>query len=253
MQTLSPAAQDIVNRYLKLPLGNGTINAPYFNNQRAKVRAGLAALVGKGLPEEIALEAEVLARAQKFPITTAADLDIKKFLVTNNLGVDCSALTYYVLRYEGIIKHKKDLQSALKFPEVKNWFRKFIVKLRPSQNINVAVLGAPENSFAINKNEIQPGDLIFMWNTGLEHKLNHVLIITEVNEKHLTYAHSFRWRNEGQYDHGVRLGSISWTDPTTPLLEDVWIEKNQTGISNDTWQHAREAERFEIRRLNILK
>lgn len=210
-------------------------------------------MVGKGTPEEIALEAEVEARAKHFPIGSANEADIKKFLVEQNLGVDCSALAYYVLRYEGIVKNKKDLQSSLHFPQAKNLFRKLIVKLRPSENVNVAVLGDDQNSRVITKKEIQAGDLIFMWNTGLDKKLNHVLIVTEVNENTLTYVHSFRWRNEGQYDHGVRTGTITWNNPSASLLDDTWTEKNKTGADNDTLQHAREAEKFEIRRLKVLE
>lgn len=252
MSSLSPAAQAIVQKYLELPLIGAKVNAPYFNNQRSKMRAGLAVMIGKGNPEDLALEAELAARTKNFPIATASEIDVKKFLVEQNLGVDCSAFAYYVLRYEGIAKHNKDLQSSLYFPQAKNLFRKLIVKLRPVENISVAVLGDDHNSRIISKSELQAGDLIFFWNTGLDKKLNHLLVVTDVNGGSLIYAHSFRWRNEGQYDHGVRQGTISWTDPTTSLLEDSWIEKNQTRTNNDTFLHAQEAERFEIRRLNIF-
>lgn len=253
MSSLSPAAQAIVQKYLQLPLVGTKVNAPYFNNQRSKVRAGLAVMIGKGNPEDIALEAEVEARAKHFPITTANELDVKKFLVEQNLGIDCSAFAYYVLRYEGIVKSNQDLQSSLFFPQAKNLFRKLIVKLRPVENISVAVLGDDHNSRVISKSELQAGDLLFFWNTGLDKKLNHLLVITEVNNNSLTYAHSFRWRNEGQYDHGVRTGTISWNNFNTSLLDDTWTEKNKSGADNDTLQHAREAERFEIRRLRVLE
>ncbi len=253
MSTLSPAAQAIVEKYLQLPLVGTKVNAPYFNNQRSKVRAGLAALIGKGNPEDIALEAELTARTKHFPITTATATDVKKFLVEQNLGVDCSAFAYYVLRYEGIVKNKKDLQSSLHFPQAKSLFRKLIVRLRPVENISVAVLGDDHNSRVITKKEIQAGDLLFFWNTGLDKKLNHLLVVTEINENTLTYTHSFRWRNEGQYDHGVRTGTITWKNTTTSLLDDTWTEKNKTGTDNDTLQHAREAEKFEIRRLKVLE
>lgn len=252
MSSLTSAAQTIVNKYLQLPLSGTKVNAPYFNNQRSKVRAGLAVMVGKGTPEEIALEAEVAARAKHFTINSAPEADVKKFLVEQNLGVDCSAFVYYVLRYEGIVKNKKDLQSSLYFPQAKSLLRKLIVKLRPSTNVSVAVLGDNHNSQVISKQEIQAGDLIFLWNTGPDKKLNHVLLVTEANEHRLTYAHSFRWRTEGQFDHGVRTGTIAWTNPESSILNDVWTEKNITGPENDTYQHAREAERIEIRRLNLL-
>lgn len=253
MSSLSPAAQAIVQKYLQLPLVGTTVNAPYFNNQRSHVRAGLPVMVGKGTPEEIVLEAEVQARAKHFVITGAPETEIKKFLVEQNLGVDCSALAYYVLQPEVHAKKNLDLRSSLHFPQAKNIFRKLIIKLRPVQNVNVAVLGDDHNSRAITKQEIQAGDLLFFWNTGIDKKLNHVLVVTEVNNNLVTYVHSFRWRNEGRYDHGVRTGTIGWTNSNTNLLDDVWTEKNKSGTDNDTLQHAREAERFEIRRLKFLE
>ncbi len=251
MSSLSLPAQEIVAKYLRLPMLGAPVNAPYFNNQRVKTRGGLAVMVGKGTPEDLGLEAEIIAKSKNFSLSTASSEDIKKFLVDNNLGVDCSALAYYVLRYEGIMRVKKDLQSALNFPAA-NWFRRFIIKLRPSQNISVSVLGDATNSFVINKNDLQPGDLIFLWNTGTNRTLNHVLLVTDVSDRTIHYVHSFRWRNEGQYDHGVRTGSIMWTNPNSPLLDDVWVEKNQTGPANDTYQHACEAQKVEIRRLKIF-
>lgn len=252
MFSLTPAAEEIVEKYLKLPMIGAPVNAPYFNNQRTQIKGGLAVMVGKGTPEDIGLEAEIMAKSKGFDLAAASASQIKQFLCEQNLGVDCSALAYYVLRYEGIVRAKKDLQSALQFPEVKSWWRKFLVKLRPSQNINVAVLGAPENSVVIPKNEVEPGDLIFLWNTGPNKTLNHVLIVTKVDDRVITYVHSFRWRNEGKYDHGVRTGSITWTKPNADILNDVWIEKECSGTANDTLQHALEAKKVEIRRLKIF-
>lgn len=252
MSSLSSAAQEIVQNYLHLPLSGPRVNAPYFNNQRSKVRAGLAVMVGKGTPEEITLETTVQARATNFPITTASEAELKKFLVEQNLGVDCSALAYHILAREVTHKTKKNLAAQLFFPQAKNLFRKLIIKARPTQNISVAVLGDDHNSRVVTKPEIQAGDLIFMWNTGLDKKLNHVLLVTEVHKNTVTYIHSFRWRNEGQFDHGVRTGTIAWTNSESSVLDDVWTEKNITGPENDTYQHAREAERIEIRRLNLL-
>lgn len=253
MKTLTEQAQVVLEKYLQLPMLGAPVNAPYFNNDRVKTRAGLAATIGKGNPEDLALETEILAKTKRFPLETAPALEIKKFMTEHNLGVDCSALVYYVLRYEVLMRARQDLPSILKFPNATSLWRKLITKMRPVENTSVAVFGAPENSFVISKSEVQPGDFIVLWNTGLDHKLNHILLITEVNENEITYAHSFRWRTEGQYDHGVRVGTITWKNKTTPITDDLWVEKNQTNSANDTWQHAIEAQRVELRRLNCLR
>lgn len=253
MKTLSPAAMDVIAKYLKLPMLGEPISAPYFNNARTIKRGGLAATIGKGSPEELALEAELTARFQKFPISGSSAAEIKKFLVTNNLGVDCSALVFQIIKWETWARGKGDFEKSLVFPNTQTWWRRFVARFRTIENTSVAVLGDNANSKVITKAEVNPGDVIIFWNTGLDHKLNHILLITETSELGLTYLHSFRWRTDGQFDHGVRLGSITWKNLNTPLLEDTWTEKNKIGTDNETLQHAREAERVELRRFRVLE
>ncbi len=252
MKTLSPAAKDVIAKYLQLPMLGEPINAPYFNNARTIKRGGLAATIGKGSPEELALEVELTARFQKFPLSLIDGAEIKKFLVTNNLGVDCSALVFQVLKWETWARGKGDFEKNLIFPNTHTWWRRFVASFRTIENTSVAVLGNEANSQIITKAELNPGDVIIFWNTGLDHKLNHILLVTETHEQGLTYAHSFRWRTDGEFDHGVRTGTISWKNLGTSLLEDTWTEKNKIGTDNETLQHAHEAERVELRRFRVL-
>lgn len=252
MNTLAPAAQAVIDRYLRLPMLGEPVNAPYFNNQRVGVRGGLAVNIGKGSPEDIGLEAEIQAKLKHFPITTATTAEIKQFLVEQNLGVDCSALVFYVLKYEAWARNGHNFEGSLVFPQATTWWRRWLAKFRTIENTSVSVLGADANSRIVPTAEVAPGDLIFLWRTGLHHTLNHVLLVTAVSEHGLSYVHSFRWRTEGQYDHGVRTGTITWPNSPNLLLTAVWTEKNQTGQANDTFSHAQEAELVEIRRPRIF-
>ncbi len=85
MNTLSPEAEKIVEKYLLLPVGVGC-QTPYFNNRRTKIRGGLRALVGKGMPEEIAEEAEMFSIRERVGIKKMIAGDLKKFLVDHGLG-----------------------------------------------------------------------------------------------------------------------------------------------------------------------
>lgn len=61
---LSQLAQSIIYNYLHVPIGSRCV-CPYFNNRRSKIRGGLRALVGKGSPEDIKEEVEILSLKEK--------------------------------------------------------------------------------------------------------------------------------------------------------------------------------------------
>lgn len=252
MRTLSTEAQQVLHAYLQLPFTNKQVNAPYFNNQRSNVRGGLRALIGKGTPADIAEEAELIALREKITLSSLSDEQLKKFLVDHNLGVDCSALAYYTLAAELKARKNSDLKNNLFFPHAKNFVRRLLTRLRPAENVNVTVLGDDHNSAPVSLTHVQPGDLIILWQTGPEKKLNHVLVVHEVDGISIHYTHSFRWSKEGQYEHGARTGTITITDPAKSLLEQTWTEKKYQNSDNDTFKHAQAAAKLELRRLKIL-
>lgn len=253
MKTLTPAAQAVLDGYLQLPFAGKQVNAPYFNNQRSKVRGGLRALIGKGTPADIVEEAELIALRDRFSLTDVAETDLKKFLVDHNLGVDCSALAYYTLAAEVTAQKKIDLKKYLHFTHATNFVRRFLTRLRPAENVSVAVLADDKNTTPISLMHVQPGDMIILWQTGPEKKLNHVLLVHAVDGESIHYTHTFRWSKEGQYEHGAREGLIAITDPSKPLTEQKWVEKGQSGPTNDTYQHALLATKIEVRRLKVLE
>lgn len=257
MVSLSPPALSIINTYLALPFKTGPVPTPYYNNERLKLHAGLRALIGKGSPQDIMEEALIISLHNKINLDVMPPEAIKKFLVDNRLGVDCSALVYYALNAELKNRGRGSLGRALHFPLIKNPLRKLLAVLRPAENTNVATLAHPANSTAVPLQQCRAGDLIILKNTGPARSLQHILLVHSVDQvdgqiQTLHYTHSFAWKAEGKYDHGVRQGTILITNPNGNLLDQTWNEKNQTGDNNETYAHAKMAESLDLRRLKKL-
>ena len=261
-KTLFKSAQDVIYNYLHLPFSGHDINCPYFNNERARAHAGLRALIGKGSVEDIIEETQIIARRDKINLSVLTNEQLKQFLVNNNIGLDCSALVYYVLDAELQARGLGPLKKWLKFPFAKNPLRKLLAQLRPVENVGVNTFAHDSNSHAVSLSEIQPGDIIILLNTGQQHNLNHILLVHEVNDLTVPsfskeglggvhYTHSFKWRTEGKYNHGVRQGIITIIDPTKPLVNQIWEEQGKRGEENGTLEKAKLAERILVRRLNV--
>ncbi len=263
---LSESTQNLITSYLALEVGNTFISIPYFNNARTKSRGGLKVYTGKGSPKEIDEEITILSKKKQVDLAKMDKEQIKKFLVDNNIGIDCSGFVYYVLDAE--LKSKKDLHlhSVIKFPTIKNPIKKIIAKLRPAQNTSVLTFAQNENSSSISLQNARPGDFIVMIDSGLKNDRNHIVIITGINYqkvpcsgdsdnltiKKITYAHSFAWSKDGKYNHGVRTGEIEITDPDAGLLAQNWIEQDKSGNENETYMRAKQAKVLDIRRVNAL-
>ncbi len=253
----SPAAQKVITDYLSLPFKNLTgVNAPYFNNKKSEVHGGLRVLVGKGSPADIVEEALIISLRDKLDLSKMTAEEMKKFLVDNHIGIDCSGLAYYVLDAELRARGKGGLKKFLKFPNVKNPLRKLLTKLRTAENTNVKVFANDMNSFVIELKDIQPGDIITMLGSGKNHDRDHMLIVEKVsmNNEQLTigYVHSLEWRTDGRYNHGVRQGTITVSDSAQPIIKGTWSEQGKTGDENETLERAKFAEKLEIRRLKAL-
>ncbi|MFA5211004.1 MAG: hypothetical protein WC414_00685 [Patescibacteria group bacterium] len=237
----------LINDYLNLPLGAQNVSCPYYNNKKKGSRIGLRVLIGKGLPQEIIDEAKIFAIKQKINLQNLTNDELKKFLVENNLGIDCSGLVYHLLNAEfGNLK--------LFYPQAKNIFRKIIIKMRPVENTSVLILHNEKNSIEINLNEIQTGNFIISLNGGSQKNYNHIIFIEKVVKennvvKQIDYIHSFKWPEDGLYNHGVRRGKIEITDINKNILEQNWIEKDKTGENNWTLTYLKTAEKVKIKKL----
>lgn len=255
MSSLSPSAQKIIADYLKLPIGVHQVNCPYFNNRQTGLHGGLRVLIGKGNPKDIADEALIMSLREKIELKKLTDEQLKKFLVDNHLGVDCSGLAYYVLEAELKSRHKPALSKSLHRPWLKPW-RRLIAHLRAPENTGVRTFANDVNSKTTKIADVKPGDIITMLNTGLKNDRHHMLIVHEVDNNNgqliIHYTHSFKWTTDGLYNHGARQGQIKIVDPTKPLLQQEWTENNLTGDQNETYLHAKQAKSLELRRLIVL-
>ncbi len=228
-QSLSQSALQTIQNYLQLPFSGHNINCPYFNNRRVRLRGGLRALIGKGSPKNIVEEITIISLREKIDLNKLTDQELKKFLINNKIGIDCSGLVYHILDAEMKAQNKGSLHKILKRPWFKNPIRKLLVKLRPIENTGVGTFNHPVNSEEINLKDVQPGDMIIIMGAGTKQDYNHILLVHEVESVIVTppiihYTHSFQYPTDGQYNHGVRQESITITDLNKSLLEQNWSE-----------------------------
>ncbi len=267
---LSPKAEQLINSYLNLPFkGLFGVRTPYYNNARGRERGQLRMLIGKGLPYEIVEEAQIISIQYHAGLFnkdgdcclheahdgTSADL-VRKFLVDNNLGIECSGFVTQVLNEHFKETKKTALTQKIHIISKRHLARWLISKLRPVENINVKTYTDEKNSKRVlgegigyNYDSLLPGDVITMLETGPNNKRNHIILITNVIGQTIEYAHARAWTSEGQYGHGVTRGTITVTKPNDTLLEQKWIEKDVTGDKNETFLEAKQAKTLEIRRL----
>jgi len=267
-ETLSPAAQKIIQGYLSLPFANVFgVRCPYFNNTKLGQRGQLKVLIGKGAPKEIVEEAKIISIQYCKGIFNKdglcdVHLDhpapheqaecVRQFLVDNNLGVDCSGFVANILRAHFWETKKIDFARKLFIGNKINLWRRFIARLRPVEQISVAVLANDKNSQTINNlAEVKPGDLIIMLKTGPNKNHNHALLITETDGRKVKYAHARAWSGEGKYGHGAAEGIITVNDLNQGLLAQTWEEKGSVNQDNETYVEAKQAEILTIKRLWI--
>jgi len=267
---LTKEAEHVISSYQHLRVGQHTIATPYYNNRRAGVRGALRVLVGKGTPEEIEEEARMVAMREHIDLNTFSREQATAFLVDHNLGIDCSGLVYHILAEE--LKSLKGKNKKINFHFAsQNPLRKLLARLRPAENVNVAVLADQKNSTIVSLENVCPGDIITIEDASNQYTRDHVLLITGVHtplldSKNLSdlttgqaegrkrfskiqYIHSFRWSTDGLYHHGIKQGTIEITDPKKSLIEQRWIESGKKGEENETWKLASSAKCIEIRRI----
>ena len=267
-EQLSPAAQKIIQEYFSLPFANvAGVRCPYFNNARLGQRGQLKVLIGKGAPAEIIEEAKIISIQYckdvfdknglcnvhlDHPAPHEQAECIRQFLVDNNLGIDCSGFVTNVLRKHFLETKKIDLAKKLFIAPKKNLLRWLISRLRPIEQISVNVYANDQNTETVTDlAKIQPADLIVMLKTGVNKNHDHILLVTEINESMIKYAHARAWPSDGKYGHGVAEGIITITNPSRGLLEQTWEEKGKTNQNNETYLEAKQAEILAVKRLRI--
>ncbi len=247
---LQPAL-DTIDQYLHFKVGGGECAVPYFNNKRTAQRAALRALVGKGSPKELFDEVEIKTLQNKTLLSAFTDETLKKFMVDEGLGIDCSGLAYYILDAESRARGKGPLDRHLTFGHARGLIKYIATKLNPVKNADVLAFVADKNSAAIGLASVQPGDFIAM--TGADSECNHIITIHQADYQNfmpiaIHYTHSIALPEDGQYGHGVRQGRIEILDPSKDILDQTWIENERTGQENPTYVRAK-GSKTELRRL----
>lgn len=225
VETLHPAALDIVTHYSKLTIGGKQVTAPYFMNTPG--RKGRRVRVGKGTPHELERETTRLARKYNFDLATATPEQIREFMITHRLGIDCSGLVAWVSHELVKLHTGRPLWQHMQFTghPLRAGIRK---RLRPIENLSARLLTDSRNAITISDlTGVRPGDIIRTLNG------NHVLLVTEVGYDAQSRPVYLAYVNSTEYDgteYGVRFGIIHIVDHTGHILQQEWID-SENGIN----------------------
>ncbi len=227
---------------------------PYFNNKTIGRRAGLKVEIGKGSVREISEEIEDIASLQRIDIKVLDSSEYKKFLVQNDIGIECSGFAYYILNEENNSRGRGNLERYLKFPFGTGIIGSIRAKLRPIENLDVKTFAHEKNSHFILIKDAQVGDIITMVKCSEDGGRDHILIVYQIDyegllPKTLYYIHAIAWPSDGEFGHGIHKGKIEIIDLDKNLVDQRWIELEKEGEENYTHTRARKSIN-ELRRLN---
>ena len=237
VSTLPLPCQEIIRAYLRLDFGQGRLVAtPYYKNSPHEKRFTDPVDAGKGGPHEIIADVHARALMQRVQIDLMNAEDVRNFMISQGVGVDCSGLAAHVLNAYSLEKSGKPIEYRLR-PSAVSFWRKILFQFRPFQNINVLTLTSPENSVPVALDEIKPGDL--MRTRGGK----HVLVVSEAERENgklisFCYVHS-----SGQFgeDSGAREGKVVITDSSKDLGDQEWKEGWHGRIpAREGWREERE-------------
>ena len=255
-KTLSQGALSVIDQYLHFKVGSATASVPYFYNKTTRNRAALRTNIGKGSPREIFEEIQPILFKSHIDEGMLTDDMLKKILVDANLGIDCSALAYYVLNAE-IEKDGADrLEKHISFVNCTGFLGKMRCSLRPIENCDVSTLAHNKNSKAIDLISARPGDIITMLGNRDDDERDHILIIREVAYADETfvptsilYTHAMAYPEDGIYGSGIRQGKIEIADISKPLTDALWSESGAIEKASRIFARAQRS-KTEVRRLN---
>ncbi|MES2216155.1 MAG: hypothetical protein V4481_02570 [Patescibacteria group bacterium] len=252
-KTLTARALSTISQYLHFQVGPAVSSIPYFNNKTRGARGSLRAYVGKGSPKEIFEEVETIIIKNHIQQDTLSDEGLKKLLVDNNLGIDCSGLTFYVLQAESEERSGGAFDRKITFVNC-HGLRKLSCALNPVGNCDVSTLVHDKNSRIVSLAEIQPGDFISMVGGPDGSDRNHILVIHQVEYQNsgptkVHYTHAVAYPEDGQYGTGIKQGVIEILDPQKPITDQRWTEHETQDTTNRIYARAQKST-TEVRRLN---
>ncbi len=252
-QTLSPEALSVINQYLHFQFGSAVCSIPYYNNKVRGARGGLRAHTGKGNPKEIFDEIYTTALKTRIDRNILSDDSLKKLLVDNNIGIDCSGLAYHILKTESSSRNLPQLNRKITFTNARGIFGRIRSFINPAGNCDVATLASKANSKVIELSDAKPGDFISMISVNKDKERNHILIIHQVDNidsvtTKIHYTHAVAYPEDGIYGTGLKQGTIEILKLDKPITEQRWMENDFEGSSNKIFIRAN-ASKTELRRL----
>jgi hypothetical protein len=259
-KVISSPSMVMIDQYKNFKIESAVCSIPYFNNKSTGKRAALGVNVGKGSPKEIYDEILTLARLQKIDIKLFNSETLKKFMISNNIGIDCSGFVYHVLNEESISRGKGSIDRHIHFVNASNIITRLIAKLKPQTNTDVLTLSSNKNSKVVEIKDAQVGDIITMIGTNTVGIRNHVLIIHQIEYQNfipitIHYTHAIAWPTDGEYGHGIHEGKIEVVDINKTLCEQRWIELQKDSFiepgENYTYTKAKTST-TELRRMNCF-
>lgn len=257
-KVISDQSLTMINQYRNFHIDSAICSVPYYNNRVAGRRAALRVEVGKGSPKDIYEELKHIFLKNKVDTKLLTSESLKKIMVENNIGIDCSGFAYYVLNEESLSRKKGSLDRRLNFIRANNILTRFIAKFKPQTNVDVLTLADNRNSKIISIKDAQVGDIITMVGGAEGGERNHILIINQIEYQNfipvtLHYVHAIAWPTDGEYGHGIHEGKIELTNLEKKLTEQRWIELEKDSSANAdenyTFSRARQST-TELRRLN---
>jgi len=267
-KTLSARSMDVIDQYKNFKFGNATCSIPYYNNKNIRKRGSLRTVIGKGSPREIFEELEDISIKNHISKDLFTNDSLKKVLVDNDIGIDCSAFVYYVLNAESEENQKGSIDKHLTFTNCSGIFGKLRCSLRPIENCAVITFTDNKNSHSVSVKDVLPGDII-TFTKQISSNLNaenseenildknsrdHILVIHQIEYQNFVpitihYSHAISYPEDGLYGSGIREGQIDIIDSSKNIMEQRWIEDNKEGDLNPIFIRAKKSY-TEIRRLN---
>lgn len=220
---LPESALKVIHEFTNLPIANKSIVTPYFINTKSQ-RGGLRVLSGKGDPGEIAREVKVQSQLKGIDLYKLSETQIRDFMTTNHIGIECSGFIVHVLNYWLRMNGKRPLIKYMRFKN-NNFISKFKRLLRPVEQLGANTITSDLNCTKIEKLEdVRPGDLIR--SKGHRKNSHHIVLISEVTFeddilKEIEYVHSISGYEE---ENGVRFGKILINNPEDEIQNQTWTE-----------------------------
>lgn len=206
-----------IDRYFSLNISGQKVVCPYFINEY--IFFGNPVNVGKGTPEEIENEASQILSADN-------SSDIRKQMIENGLGIDCSGFIYNVFDFATKTYLQKNLSDFLPKLGFFDLRKKVARKVKPQNTISSnEFTSAPFATMLEDAFTVRPGDLIRTKNG------KHVLLVYRVetgdNLIKIYFVHSTRfYENNGMHrgfielNKGQALEQGKWSDESESISPD---------------------------------